>query len=121
MSPYTGGKILHPWDEKIFKLNQHKGSYLPFLSKLLYGLIVLIVPIIVVYTKFDLFIVNLRRNKNGVGKSDSNPETAEQFFNEKYGQTFESSTKDVGQIPYTVASSRFTLQVTSSALTPCIM
>ncbi len=83
----------------------------------------LIVPIIVVYTKFDLFIVNLRRNKNGAGKSDTTQEAAEKHFNEKYGQSFALSTKDVwgpGQIPYTVASSTYVLQVVRLALTsPC--
>jgi len=34
MSPYTGGKILHPWDEKIFQLNQYKGSCSRSLFKL---------------------------------------------------------------------------------------
>jgi hypothetical protein len=78
-----------------------------------------IVPIIVVYTKFDLFIVNLRRNKNNAGKRDTTNEAAEMHFNEKYGQSFASSTKDVwgpGQIPYTVASSTSALQVTP----PCV-
>ena len=77
----------------------------------------LIVPIIVVYTKFDLFMVKLRRNKNGTWNSDTTQEDAEKNFNEKYGQSFASSTKDVwglGQIPYTVASSTFVIQATSS-------
>ena len=77
----------------------------------------LIVPIIVVYTMFDLFEVILRRDENGVVTSDVAQEAAEKHFNEKYGQSFALSTKDVGgpgQIPYTVASSMFTLQVALS-------
>ena len=79
----------------------------------------LIVPIIVVYTKFDLFMANLRRNKNGTWKGDTTQEDAEKHFNEKYGQPFVLSTKDVwgpGRIPYTVASSTFVLQVASSCV-----
>ena len=67
------------------------------------------VPIIVVYTKFDLFMANnQRRGKGNTGKGDGSLESAEKYFYEKHSQLFAKSTKNIeGQIPYTVVSSAF--------------
>ncbi|KAF8351830.1 hypothetical protein F5887DRAFT_3940, partial [Amanita rubescens] len=85
-APYVGGPIFQAWDEKIFRLNQRK------------------VPIIVVYTKFDLFMANSqRRGKGNTGKGDL--ESAEKHFYDKYGQLFAKSTKNIeGRVPYTIVS-----------------
>ncbi len=106
-APYVGGPIFQAWDEKIFKLNQRKGNYLRSLSRFL--LIVITVPIIVVYTKFDLFMANnQRRGKGNTGKGDGSLEVAEKYFYEKYSQLFAKSTKNIeGSIPYTIVSSAF--------------
>jgi len=108
-APYVGGPIFQAWDEKIFRLNQRKGDYLRSLSRFL--LIVITVPIIVVYTKFDLFMANnQRRGKGNTGKGDL--ESAEKHFYDKYGQLFAKSTKNIeGRVPYTIVSSAFVFPV----------
>jgi hypothetical protein len=59
------------------------------------------VPIIVVFTKFDLFV-------EGLNKGTGSPESAERYFQENYGPLFETSTKKIaGQVPYTVVASTF--------------
>lgn len=79
------------------------------------------VPIIVVFTKFDLFIKGLNKGMNGLG--DGTPESAERYFKENYGPLFETSTKKIaGEVPYTVAASTFYSysRVASPTLTlPC--
>ena len=106
-SPYVGGPIFQAWDEKIFRLNQRRGSYLRSLFRSL--LIVITVPIIVVYTKFDLYMANNQRKGQGsTGKGDSSLESAEKHFYDNYGQLFAKSTQNIeGQIPYTIISSVF--------------
>jgi hypothetical protein len=74
----------------------------------------MIVPIIIVYTQFDLFVAGLSGPKSGQPKVDYSQEAAEKHFHEKYGQVFQTST---GQIPYTVVSGMFASQIASSALT----
>ena len=74
-------------------------------------LIMMAVPIIVVYTMFDLFMGNLGRNRGGPG-GDGSYEFAVKNFDEKYGQQFKMSTKNIeGNVPYTVVASTFALQV----------
>ncbi|KAF8685412.1 hypothetical protein AX14_004000 [Amanita brunnescens Koide BX004] len=84
-APASGGPTLETWDEKIFELNTNE------------------VPIIVVYTKFDL-VGSL--SKNGVGKSEEAKTVTERNYKEKYGQVIERSMKSVAprQIPYTVVT-----------------
>jgi hypothetical protein len=99
---YVGGPIFQAWDKKIFRLNQRKGNYLQSLSRIL--LIVMTVPIIIVYTKYDLFMANNQRT----GKGDDSLEVAEKHFYAMYGQLFAKYTKNIkGQIPYTFVSSEF--------------
>ena len=69
------------------------------------------VPIIVVYTMFDLFMANLGRNK-GMPDGNGSYEFAVKNFDEEYGQQFMMSTKNIeGNVPYTVVASTFALQV----------
>ena len=76
-APYTGGPIFQAWDEKIFRFNRSKGNNLRSLSPFL--LIVVTVPIIVVYTKFDLFMAsNQRKCKGIIGKGGSSLESADE-------------------------------------------
>ena len=86
-------------EEKIFKLNRNKGKYLKSLAQ--YEILTLTtVPIVVVITKFDLYIVGLSRR----GKIKS--QTAEQTFQQTFGHKFEKG--GVGQdrsIPYALVSS----------------
>lgn len=80
----------------------------------------MIVPTIIVYTQFDLFVAGLCRPKTGQPKVDCSQEAAEKHFHEKYGQQFQISMRNTdgpGQIPYTVVSSTFASQMTSSTLT----
>ena len=74
-------------------------------------LIMMAVPIIVVYTMFDLFMGNLGRNKGHPG-GDGSYEFAVKNFDEKYGQQFKTSTKNIeGNVPYTVVASTFASHV----------
>lgn len=74
-------------------------------------LIMTAVPIIVVYTMFDLFMGNLGRNKGHPG-GDGSYEFAVKNFEEKYGQQFKTSTRNIeGNVPYTVVASTFASQV----------
>ncbi|KAF8351827.1 kinase-like domain-containing protein [Amanita rubescens] len=78
--PDTSSSMIQQWDEKILLLNRYK------------------VPIIVVFTKFDLFV-------EGLNKGTGSPESAERYFQENYGPLFETSTKKIaGQVPYTVVA-----------------
>ena len=65
------------------------------------------VPIIVVYTKFDL-VGSL--DKSGVGKSEEGKAFTERNYKKKYGRVIERSMKSVAprQIPYTVVTSTST-------------
>ena len=74
-------------------------------------MIMMAVPIIVVYTMFDLFMGNLDRNRGRPG-GDGSYEFAVKNFDEKYGQQFKMSTKSIeDDIPYTVVASMFASQV----------
>lgn len=62
------------------------------------------VPIIVVFTKFDLFLMGLR--KRGEAKDPISLELAEKIFKKKHGPVFDKLTKNIGgQIPYALVSS----------------
>ena len=65
-----------------------------------------IVPIIIVFTKFDLFITRL--GEESVRKEKTSQEFAEREFKERYGQMFEKLTGDIsGKIPYALVASKF--------------
>ena len=67
------------------------------------GLTMSTVPMIIVFTKFDLFVA-----RQCGGKDDISVEFAERKFKEEHSQAFEKWTKNIsGQIPYNVAASRF--------------
>ena len=73
------------------------------------------VPIIVVFTKFDLFVAML--DNDAMQKGKSSQELAEREFRKRYSQVYESSTKGVpGQIPYALVASESTFGVTMSPL-----
>lgn len=96
--------MFQPGDERIFSLNQCKGNY-PRLSPSS-GLTIAIVPIIVVYTKVDLVLPRGRQV------------SAESYFKERCGQSFETSTRNIeGQIPYTAVASTSCSEVSWSTLT----
>ncbi len=60
-------------------------------------------PIIVVFTKLDLFLAKLERR--GEIKGKGNLEVAEGIFREKYNKIFEKSTKNMGgHIPYSLVT-----------------
>jgi hypothetical protein len=61
------------------------------------------VPIIVVFTKFDLFVASLSRRSAGRGKISL--EFAETRFQNEHGQAFEKAIS--GKIPYTTVASTF--------------
>jgi len=82
--PPDDGKILEEGDERIFKLNRNK------------------VPIIVIFTKFDLFIASLNNAGTEQGKIQT---LAEKKFKERYGKAFENATKnDLDQAQYALVS-----------------
>ena len=71
------------------------------------------VPIIVVFTKFDLFVEKL----NG-GKDNISLESAEGKFKEEHSHAFEKWTNSISsQIPYNVAASMFVSSDVSLVLT----
>lgn len=76
-------------------------------------------PIIVVFTKLDLLVASLDRSD--AKRGESSQEMAEAYFQEKYAEGFEKSTKNtMGQIPYALVASTSASDVTSSVLTsPC--
>ncbi|KAF8685409.1 hypothetical protein AX14_003999, partial [Amanita brunnescens Koide BX004] len=83
-SPFSRGRIFETGEEKIFKLNRNK------------------VPIIVVFTKFDLFVASLARRSAG---RKVNLEVAETRFKSEHGQAFEKATNNLsGRIPYTTVA-----------------
>jgi hypothetical protein len=72
------------------------------------------VPIIVVFTKFDLFVASLARRSKG--KDKINVEFAEERFKREHGRAFEKATHDIlGKIPYTTVASTFTSEDASFA------
>ncbi|KAF8696555.1 hypothetical protein AX14_001521 [Amanita brunnescens Koide BX004] len=86
--PYSNGRIFETGDERIFQLNRNK------------------VPIVVVFTKLDLFLARLSRRGEAKVKSNTNSlEVAETIFKEKYGRVFDKSTKNIeGHIPYALVT-----------------
>lgn len=73
-------------------------------------------PIIVVFTKLDLFLARLGRRGEIKDKRNS-LEAAEAIFKEKYGRIFDKSTKNMeGHIPYAMV----TTSTFASATTLCI-
>jgi hypothetical protein len=95
-------------DEKIFKLNRNKGNYMQALSESILTLIV--VPIIVVLTKFDAFVSKQAEASKG------SQESAEREIEERYDRVFETLIKNV-VIPYTVVSRMYASCVASTMLT----
>ena len=77
------------------------------------------VPVIVVFTKFDLFVASLA--KWGGKKGKINLEFAEKRFKSKHGQAFEKATHNMlGKISYTTVASTFISEDFSLALmSPC--
>ena len=73
-----------------------------------------IVPVIVVFTKFDNFVSRLAEEGTRTGKSSQ--ELAEREFKERYGRFFETPTKN-GLVPYTVVASTSTSCVPLATLT----
>ena len=75
-----------------------------------------IVPVIIIFTKFDLFVQALGNEGSQNGKISR--EMAEREFRKRYSQIFEASTKGtVSQTPYTLVARSFSpLALLSSAL-----
>ena len=72
------------------------------------------VPIVVVITKFDLYVAGMqRRLRKGTYQM------AEEDFKKKYGHKFSKSDISTTEIPYALVSSMFIPEITSSALTSC--
>jgi hypothetical protein len=72
-----------------------------------------IVPIVVVVTKFDLFVAKLENGSSG--KGEINLELAEEKFKERYDEVFQRSTMiNADQIPYVLVTSTFTHEIASS-------
>jgi hypothetical protein len=75
------------------------------------------VPVIIVITKFDLYVADLMRHfgmKKNIGY-----QSAEDDFIEKYGPQLGKNGITKGLIPHVLVSSMFISEVTSSALTSC--
>ena len=72
------------------------------------------VPIVVVITKFDLYVAGMQRHS----RNKSTYQTAEEDFKKKYGHKF-SKNMSATQILYALVSSMFIPEITSSALTSC--
>ncbi|KAF8716708.1 hypothetical protein AX14_012230 [Amanita brunnescens Koide BX004] len=80
---YSGGRLFERGEEKIFKLNRNK------------------VPIIVVITKFDLYVAGLQRR---FMKKKISYQSAEEDFNKKYGPQFGKNSITKGLIPHVLVS-----------------
>ncbi len=105
-APFSRGRIFETGEEKIFKLNRNKGNKYPQ-SPPNFALTVTTVPIIVVFTKFDLFIAALSRRSRG--KEKISMDVAEKKFRDEHGVAFEKTTQNIsGKIPYTTVASMFT-------------
>ena len=112
---YSGGRVFETGEEKIFKLNRNKGNYLQWNPYSNSWIINATVPIIVVFTKFDLFVASLSRRSAGRGKISL--DVAETRFQNEHGQAFEKATHNIaGKIPYTTVASTFSSEDASSAL-----
>ena len=114
-TPSTRGRILEAGEENLLKLNRNKGNYLQSAHPNS-GLTMSTVPIIAVFTKFDLFVASLaKRSKE---KGEINVEFAEERFKRKHSQAFEKATHDIlGKAPYTTVASTFTSENASLAFT----
>ena len=75
------------------------------------------VPIVVVITKFDLYLAGMQRRL----RYKSTYQMAEDDFKKKYGHKFSKNNISTTQIPYALVSSMFIpgSEVTSSPLTSC--
>jgi len=105
-APFSRGRIFETGEEKIFKLNRNKGAKCPQ-SLPNAALTVTTVPIIVVFTKFDLFIASLSGRSRG--EENISVDLAEKMFRDEHGPTFERATHNIsGNIPYTAVASMFT-------------
>jgi hypothetical protein len=74
------------------------------------------VPIIVVVTKFDLYVAGLQRRSGTMTKISY--QSAEDDFKKEFDQTFDKSMSE-GQIPYALVSSMFFVKAAPSLLTSC--
>ena len=103
-APFPGARIFETSDEYIFKLNRNKGNCLqwnPYSDSWLHTTTV---PIIVVFTKFELFVARLARRSRG--RDQISMEVAETMFQNEYSQAFEKATCNTsGKIPYTTVAS----------------
>ncbi|KAF8351828.1 kinase-like domain-containing protein [Amanita rubescens] len=82
---YSGGRVFETGEENIFKLNRNK------------------VPIVVVITKFDLYIAGL--SKRGKLKGPNISQAAEQMFEQTFGHKFKKGGVSQDRpIPYALVS-----------------
>ena len=63
------------------------------------------VPIIVVFTKFDLYVAGLQRRSGTTDKISF--QTAEDDFKKEFDHNFDKKSMSEGQIPYALVSSMF--------------
>jgi hypothetical protein len=99
-TPSSGGPTWETWDEKILELIPNKGNIYKSHSTFI-RLTTTAVPIIVVYTKFDLVS---SVDRAGVGKGEESEEFTERNYKDKYGEVIERHDA-LRQIPYTVVTS----------------
>lgn len=100
---YSGDPLFEKFEEMIIELNRHKGNH-PH-SATYVRLTVMTVPIIVVITKFDLYVASLQRRSGTETKISY--QSAEDNFKKEFDLTFDKKSMSEGQIPYALVSSMF--------------
>ena len=75
------------------------------------------VPIVVVITKFDLYIAGL--SKRGKLKGPNISQAAEQMFEQTFGHKFKKGVSQDRPIPYALVSSMFASDVAPLPLMSC--
>ena len=75
------------------------------------------VPMIIVVTKFDLYVAGLQR-RSGT-KTKISYQLAEDDFKKEFDHTFDKKSMSEGQIPYALVSSMFFFEDAPSLLTFC--
>ena len=75
------------------------------------------VPIILVVTKFDLYVAGLQR-RSGT-KTKISYQSAEDDFKKEFDHTFDKKSKIEEQIPYALVSSMFFVKAAPFLLTSC--
>jgi hypothetical protein len=103
--PVAGDRVAETGVEQIVKINRGNGKFLPAHSRYMFKKFVCAVPLIVVFTKYDLLVTSEIRRGDRSGSKEEVWQNAEEKANESFQRVcVDPLTEVVGNVPNTRVS-----------------